>query len=445
MLLAAIGLMSWHWAAMGGVVALGAAAYMALAVAMTLLYITPANRRSNKFDSKLSGTLADAITCNGVVKSFAAEQREDGRLADVTAQWASLVSTTWRRYVLTGTAQTAVSLLLQAGILAVGLWLWHAKRATPGDIAYVLTTFTLLQGYLREFSNHFRNLLRSVSDLEELAHFSQVPLGIDDEKGAKQLIVEAGEIAFEHVTFRYPSKELPLYQDFSLTIAAGTKIGLVGASGSGKSSFVKLIQRLYDLDGGRILIDGQNIAKVTQESLRNKVAVVQQDPVLFHRSLAENIAYGRPGASHAEIVAAARLAHADGFIAALPQGYDTLVGERGVKLSGGERQRIALARAVLSDARILILDEATSSLDSVSEHQLQQAVEDVTRGRTTIIIAHRLSTVQKVDRILLFDEGRIVEEGSHRQLLAKSDGLYRRLFETQVLGLVGDDESVVAE
>jgi ATP-binding cassette subfamily B protein len=361
-------------------------------------------------------------------------------LAGVTGQWYGLVGTTWWRYIVTGTTQNAVSQVMQATILVIGLWLWRAGRASPGDIAYLLATFTLLQGYLRDFSNHFRNMLRSVSDMEELARFSRVPLGIDDAAGAAALQPGAGAIRFDRVTFRYPSASTPLYRDFSLTIPAGSKIGLVGASGSGKSTFVKLIQRLYDLESGRILIDGQDIAHVTQHSLRRQVVVVPQDPVLFHRSLAENIAYARPDATLAEIQAAARRAHADSFISALPQGYDTLVGERGVKLSGGERQRVALARAVLSEAEILILDEATSSLDSVSEHLLQQAVEEVTRGRTTIIIAHRLSTVQKVDRILLFDQGEIKEQGSHRDLLAAPGGLYRRLFDTQVLGLIGDVE-----
>lgn len=435
-------LLTLHWARMGVLVGAGVVAYLALAVIMTLVYITPAARRSNSFDSKMSGALADAITCNAVVKSFAAEDREDGRFQAVTAQWYELVRITWTRYVVTGTAQSAISLGLQAGILGLGLWLWRERRATPGDIAYLLTTFTLLQGYLREFSNHFRNLLRAVADMEELAHFSQLPLGVSDKAGATRLRAGPGQIRFEQVTFRYPGNQRAIYQDLTLCLTAGSKIGLVGASGSGKSTLVKLIQRLYDLESGRILIDGQDISWVTQQSLRATVAVVQQDPILFHRSLAENIAYGRPGASQAEIIAAARRAHADDFIASLPQGYDTLVGERGVKLSGGERQRIALARAVLSDARILILDEATSSLDSVSEQLLQQAVEDVTVGRTTLIIAHRLSTVQKVDRILLFADGQILEDGNHRELLANKNGHYRLLFDTQVLGLIGSPENI---
>jgi len=440
MLVSAVALMTWHWGTMGAVVAAGVVLYLTLAVGMTLIYITPIARSSNRYDSKMSGAVADAITCNAVVKSFAAEEREERRLGEITDKWRRLVARSWGAHVLTGFAQNIVALSMQGAILGVGVWLWSENRASAGDIAYVLTTFTLLAGYLREAANHFRNLLRSVSDMEELANISTIPLGVEDRAGAEGLIASAGHIEFQSVGFRYPGKEQPLYTGLTLDIAAGEKIGLVGPSGSGKSSFVKLIQRLYDVDSGRILIDGQDIAGVTQRSLREAVTVVPQDPILFHRSLAENIAYAKPGATHAEIVAAAKRANAHDFIAALPQGYDTLVGERGIKLSGGERQRVALARAVLSDARVLILDEATSSLDSVSEHLLQQAVEEVTRGRTTIIIAHRLSTVQSVDRILLFDQGRIVEEGDHKSLLAKPDGHYRQLFETQVLGLVGGDE-----
>jgi ATP-binding cassette subfamily B protein len=385
----------------------------------------------------MSGTLADAITCNPVVKSFAAEDREERRLAIVTRGWKKLVGITWTAHVVTGLAQNMALLVTQGAILASGVWLWSENRASAGDITYVLTTFTVIAGYLREFTNHFRNLLRSVSDLEELAKISVQPFGVEDSAKAVALIATAGHIEFDRVGFRYPGKTQRLYSSLSLDIPAGARIGLVGPSGSGKSSFVKLIQRLYDVDHGRILIDGQDIAHVTQQSLRQAVTVVPQDPILFHRSLAANIAYARPGASQDDIIAAAKRANAHDFIAALPQGYNTLVGERGIKLSGGERQRVALARAVLADARVLILDEATSSLDSISEHLLQEAVEDVTRGRTTIIIAHRLSTVQRVDRILLFDQGRIVEDGDHRALLARPDGHYRRLFDTQVLGLVG--------
>jgi ATP-binding cassette subfamily B protein len=233
------------------------------------------------------------------------------------------------------------------------------------------------------------------------------------------------------VTFHYGGHRAPLYDGLSVEIRAGERVGLVGRSGSGKTTFVKLVQRLYDVSGGRILIDGQDIADATQQSLRSQIAIVQQDPILFHRSLAENIAYGRPGASWAAIEQAARLANAHEFILRLPKGYGTLVGERGVKLSGGERQRVALARAFLADAPILILDEATSSLDSESEALIQQAMERLMKGRTSIVIAHRLSTVRSLDRILVFDRGEIVEQGTHASLANRPGGIYRGLFERQ--------------
>ena len=251
----------------------------------------------------------------------------------------------------------------------------------------------------------------------------------------RPIAIEAGGIRFRDVTFQYGKHLTPLYRDFDVTIPGGQRVGLVGHSGSGKTTFVKLIQRLYDLTGGTIEIDGQDIAHATQASLRQQIAIVQQEPILFHRSLADNIAYAKPGASRAEIEHAAKLANAHDFIAELPKAYETLVGERGVKLSGGERQRVALARAFLADAPILILDEATSSLDSESEVLIQQAMERLMDGRTTIVIAHRLSTVRKLDRLLVFDRGRIVEEGTHNELIRAERGIYRRLFERQALEL----------
>lgn len=261
------------------------------------------------------------------------------------------------------------------------------------------------------------------------------PLGIEDRPGATPIEIGAGRIDFVDVDFHYGNHTRPLYSKFSVTIAPGERIGLVGHSGSGKTTFVKLIQRLYDVTGGQILIDGTDIATATQASLRQQIAIVQQEPILFHRSLAENIAYARPGASRDDIIAAAKLANAHQFIEGLPKGYETLVGERGVKLSGGERQRVAIARAFLADAPILILDEATSSLDSESEALVQAAMNRLIEGRTTIVIAHRLSTVRALDRLLVFDHGRIVEEGTHEVLVRKAGGLYRRLFERQALEL----------
>jgi ATP-binding cassette subfamily B protein len=267
--------------------------------------------------------------------------------------------------------------------------------------------------------------------MEELVAIHDEPIGIADADDARPINVEGGRIVFDNVTFLYGGHVAPLYDGLSVDIRAGERVGLVGRSGSGKTTFVKLVQRLYDVSGGRILIDGQDIAKATQQSLRSQIAIVQQDPILFHRSLAENIAYGRPGAGMAAIEQAARLANAHDFIQRLPKGYGTLVGERGVKLSGGERQRVALARAFLADAPVLILDEATSSLDSESEGLIQQAMVRLMKGRTSIVIAHRLSTVRSMDRILVFDRGEIVEQGTHASLTARSGGIYRGLFERQ--------------
>ena len=311
-----------------------------------------------------------------------------------------------------------------------------ARPGDAGDVTFVLTSFFLLQGYLRDVGMHIRNLQRSVNDMEELVDIQGQPLGVADRADAVPIRIGKGGIRFDHVTFHYGSHLLPLYRDFSVAIRPGERVGLVGHSGSGKTTFVKLIQRLYDVNSGRILIDGQDIAGATQASLRAQIAIVQQEPILFHRSLAENIAYGRPGASQAEIEQAAKLASAHDFICRLPKGYETLVGERGVKLSGGERQRVAIARAFLADAPILILDEATSSLDSESEVLIQKAMERLMVGRTTLIIAHRLSTVQALDRLLVFDRGRIVEEGRHEALVRLDGGIYRRLFERQALELV---------
>ena len=268
--------------------------------------------------------------------------------------------------------------------------------------------------------------------MEELVAIHDEPIGITNAPDAERIDIEGGRIVFEDVTFHYGHHHAPLYDGLSVDIRAGERVGLVGRSGSGKTTFVKLVQRLYDVSGGRILIDDQDIAKATQHSLRSQIAIVQQDPILFHRTLSENIAYGRPGASMAAIEQAARLANAHEFIQRLPNGYGTLVGERGVKLSGGERQRVALARAFLADAPVLILDEATSSLDSESEALIQQAMERLMKGRTSIVIAHRLSTVRSLDRILVFDRGEIVEQGSHAALTARAGGIYRGLFERQV-------------
>ena len=432
-LLGSIILLGLRWPSLGLVVAVGAAIYLPMIVWFSTHYVAPAARISNAWDTKVGGTLADALTCNAVVKSFGAEAREDARLVRVISRWRVRVRRTWLRYNNTALAQLSLLLCLRGAVIGGAVLLWIAGRASPGDVTYVLTSYYIIHAYLRDVGMHVNNLQRSVNDMEELVAIHDEAIGIADAADAGPIDIQGGRIVFDDVTFHYGGHRAPLYDGLSVDIRAGERVGLVGRSGSGKTTFVKLVQRLYDVSGGRIQIDGQDIALATQQSLRSQIAIVQQDPILFHRSLAENIAYGRPGASMAAIEQAARLANAHEFILRLPKGYGTLVGERGVKLSGGERQRVALARAFLADAPVLILDEATSSLDSESEALIQQAMERLMKGRTSIVVAHRLSTVRSLDRILVFDRGEIVEQGTHATLANRTGGLYRGLFERQVL------------
>ena len=435
MLVGASALLGWHWPVMGLVVAIGSLIYVALVIGLSVGYVSPAAQLANSWDTKVGGALADAITCNAVVKSFAGERREEARIDWVLGKWRRRTRRLWMRGTNSGLVQDTAMLIFRGAILGTALILGWSGGVTAGDLVFVLTLFLVLQGYLQEVGMHVRNLQRAVNEMEELVDIHAEPHAIADIPDASPLVVNTGEIVFDKVQFHYQGHATPLYQDFSLRIAGGERVGLVGHSGSGKTTFVKLIQRLHDVTGGAVLIDGQNVAEVTQESLRRQISIVPQEPVLFHRTLGENIAYGRPGARMHEIVAAARLANAHEFILNLPKGYDTLVGERGIKLSGGERQRVALARAFLADAPILILDEATSSLDSGSEQLIQEAIERLIAGRTTLVIAHRLSTVKSMDRLLVFERGEVVEEGRHEDLVGLSGGIYRSLYEKQAMEL----------
>jgi len=435
MLVGATVILGAFWPLVGLVVGLGSLIYVGVTVALSMGFVSPAATLANAWDTRLGGALADAVSCNSVVKAFGAETREENRLGHVLGKWDHRTRRTWNRGNLSGAIQGFMMVGMQAGILGSGLIMWSQGLASAGDITFVLAMYFTLQGNLREVGMHIRNLQRSVNDMEELVAIDSMPVGIADKPGARPIAIAEGGIVFDNVTFQYGAHPTPLYKDFSVAIKPGERVGLVGHSGSGKTTFVKLIQRLYDVSNGAIRIDGQNIADYQQASLRNQIAIVQQEPILFHRTLAENIAYGRPEASRAEIMEAARQANAHDFILGLPKGYETMVGERGVKLSGGERQRVAIARAFLADAPILILDEATSSLDSESEVMIQQAMERLMQGRTTLVVAHRLSTVRSLDRLLVFDKGRIVEEGDHQALIRLNGGIYRRLFERQALEL----------
>ena len=436
-LLGISGILLVRWPLIGVFLLVGVAVYCAVSVALATRYCAPANRESNDKDSAMGAVLADSITCNAVVKSFSGEAREDAEVRRVGEAWRVATVRSWDRLVNMELAQMAVLTVIQLGMLGLALWFWARGAASAGGVTTILTSYFMIHGYLRDFGDQMRDMQQAINEMEDIVAFSKLPIGVADAPGAVDLVANGGEIGFDDVTFRYGGQSKALYRDFSVRIAPGERVALVGRSGSGKSTFVKLIQRLYDVDGGRIAIDGQDVATCTQESLRRTISVVPQDPVLFHRSLADNIAYAKPGASRDEIVDAAKRANADAFIAALPQGYDTLVGERGVKLSGGERQRVAIARAILADAPVLILDEATSSLDSITEDAIQAAIEELVRGRTTIVIAHRLATVRRADRILVFNNGEVVEHGTHAELMAADDGHYRALHHMQSAQLVG--------
>lgn len=411
--------------------------YTALSIWMSIVILAPRFRASAKADTKIGATLADVITGNATVKAFGAEVREDRLFGRVAKLWRLRSQKAWLTSEATNLVRSLIRSCMGIGMMGITIAMWSAGRATPGDIALAITSFFITAGYLRDIGQHISNLQRSVSEMEDIIAFWKREDEVQDKIDAKSLRVPNGEIVFDNVRFAYKGQKAPLFDNLNITIKPGEKIALVGTSGSGKSSFVKLVQRLYDVTGGEVRIDGQNIAGVTQESLRHNIALVPQEPILFHRSLAANIAYGRPGATMEQIIDAAKQAYAHEFIEGLPLGYGTLVGERGVKLSGGERQRVAIARAILADTPILILDEATSSLDSISEYYIQKALAHLVQGRTTITIAHRLSTIRGADRILVFQNGKIVEQGRHEELLQRPESPYRKLYEMQAFELTG--------
>ena len=317
------------------------------------------------------------------------------------------------------------------------IWLYSQGLVTLGDFLLLFTINNWIIHLMWMTANELNGFLEDVGTINQALSVINEPLQIKDLPDSKTISVTRGEITFENVGFTYHKNSEPLFCNKSLTIKSGQKVGLVGHSGGGKTTFVNLILRFFDVDSGHILIDGQDISKVTQESLRSSIGMIPQDPSLFHRTLLENISYGSFNASESEVIEATKKAHAHEFIKKLTQGYDSLVGERGVKLSGGQRQRIAIARAFLKNAPILILDEATSQLDSITENLIQDSLENLMSGKTTIVIAHRLSTLKNMDRILVFDSGKIVEDGSHQELL-ELNGTYKKLWDSQVGGFIPD-------
>ena len=390
--------------------------------------------RHGESRSSLLGKIVDSLTNYFAVNLFYRFKYEKKALLPFQNE-EEKTNVSARRYVEKMRSVTSFfyATICFLGINGFVIYLWLQHQITTGEVAQVFGTTWNIATIMWAVGGALPVFFQSFGIAKQAYSVMLDPPDMGDKPDAKELTIRTGEIVFEKVSFHYGEKKL--FTDKHAHIHGGEKVGLVGFTGAGKSTFINLILRFFPLHNGKILIDGQDIANVTLESLRRQIALIPQDPVLFHRSLRENISYGKPEATEAEILAAARLAHCDEFIRNIPAGYEAKVGERGTKLSGGEKQRIAIARAILVDAPLLILDEATSSLDSVTEKYIQDSLEKLMQGRTTIIIAHRLSTLSRMDRILVFDKGKIVEEGSHAALMNR-DGLYAKLWNMQVGGFL---------
>jgi ATP-binding cassette subfamily B protein len=382
--------------------------------------------------------LADTIGGMATTKAYAQEEVEHANFLQVTQR---LQERNLRAYTLANYAGIVQRLLLTGMLVLLlggGVWYLFNGKANVEAMAYLAFAYTILQSYVRDLVDNIKNILTSSYDLHAVIALLNEAPEVPRTPALPALHIQRGEIVFDQVRFSYPGKSTPVFEGLSVSIRAGERVALVGHSGSGKTTFVRLLQCLYDIQGGEIRIDGQSIAHGSRSSLRSAISLVPQDPILFHRTLAQNIAYGKPTAPMEKIERAAEQAHIADFVSGLPLQYATLVGERGIKLSGGERQRIAIARAMLAQRPILILDEATSSLDSHNERAIQEALRALTHGRTSIMIAHRLSTVLDADRILVFDQGRIVEEGTHNELVQQPGGIYAGFFKLQSGGFLVD-------
>ena len=408
--------------------------------------------------SLMTGRITDAYTNIATVKLFSHTNREANYVRSAMQDFMAIVYRQWRMITAFEIVNQILSVLLIASTSGVTLWLWMNGKIGVGAVAAATAMALRLNGISHWIMWEFAALFEHIGTVRDGMTILSKPHTVVDAADAKPLHVSRGEIQFNNVTFAYglrneidhDSGQKNIIDKLNLTIHAGEKIGLVGRSGAGKSTIVNLLLRFYDIRDGQILIDGQNIAHVTQDSLRTQVGMVTQDTSLLHRSVRENIVYGRPDATDEEMFAAAKRAEAHEFILQLTdpagrRGYDAHVGERGVKLSGGQRQRIAIARVKLKDAPILLLDEATSALDSEVEAAIQASLYKLMEGKTVVAIAHRLSTIAAMDRLIVLDEGRVVEEGDHQSLL-KRDGLYARLWAHQSGGFLGDalDEAEIA-
>jgi ABC-type transport system involved in Fe-S cluster assembly fused permease/ATPase subunit len=424
-----IGILLWRYPVVFALITmLTVGAYAAFTI-VTTNWRNQFRREMNERDNEVSGQAVDGLINYEVVKAFANEGFEARRLDKALHAYENAAVKSQLTLSFLNAGQAAIIAVGVTAIMIAATREVVAGRLSVGDV--VLVNAFILQLYmpLNFLGVVYRQLRQSMTDLENIVGLLGIVPDVRNAPDAKPLVVGAGEVRLENVRFAYDERR-PILEGVSLTIPAGRKLAVVGPSGSGKSTLVRLLFRFYELDGGAVKVDGQDVRAVTQHSLRLAVGVVPQDTVLFNDTVAANIAYGRPGASQAEIEAAARVAQIHDFIASMPEGYQTVVGERGLKLSGGEKQRVAIARVVLKNPPILVLDEATSALDTRTELALQADLERVAEGRTTLVIAHRLSTVVDADEIVVLEAGRVVERGTHAQLLARR-GLYHQMWTRQ--------------
>lgn len=389
--------------------------------------------------SELSGKIVDTLTNVNAVKLFS---RAGDEISYVSASQRKEANSNKRLTIYMNIFRLYLDIpvtLMLGTMVYLLLYFWQKSMITTGDLVFIFNVYFAIMIQVWYLCNALAELFRDMGIARQAIALLSVPLDVRDAPDAKSLAVTQGQVIFDNVTFKY-SKGKKVFENKSVVIHPGQKVGLVGHSGSGKTTFIHLILRFYNVTSGRILIDNQDISQVTQDSLRAAISMIPQDITLFHRSLMENIRYGNPKATDEQVMLAAKKAHCDQFINLLPDGYNTIVGERGTKLSGGQRQRIAIARAILKQGQIVILDEATSSLDSITEEAIHESLWDLMESRTTIVIAHRLSTLLNMDRILVFEEGHIVEDGSHDELMALN-GRYKALWDAQVGGFLMDDSS----
>lgn len=420
--------------------------YALFILALSLVFITvifmgtrfmaKLNLKEAQASTAQTGKLADAMTNILAIKSHGREEFELNRYDKASKRWQKRSLDTMWGFLKVSTGYSSLIVVLNTTAIIAAILATEKTNLSIGVVYLSITyTFTVAR-QLWEMNNIMRNYNRVMGDAHDMTKILDTTASIKDVSHPEEVTFHRGGIEFKNVTFGYESKDSsPLFDNLNLRIKPGEKVGLVGLSGGGKTTITKLILRFMDISSGEILIDGQNIALLPQAKLREHIAYVPQEPLLFHRSLEENIAYGAPNATHQEVEAVAKMANAHEFISKLPEGYNTLVGERGIKLSGGQRQRVIIARAMLKNAPILLLDEATSALDSESETLIQAALWKLMENRTAIVIAHRLSTIQKMDRILVLDQGRVVEEGNHKELLQKN-GTYAKLWAHQSGGFL---------